>query len=117
MLDGITVLNSYEVVSKTTFSWFSFWLGLIFGVIMAGIVAAIIANELSDYLLAFGIFGVFLGGLFGFLSGSVVHPKPIEYESNWEVTIDDGVSMNEFNNRYEIIEQRGEIYVIKEKEE
>ena len=33
----------------------------------------------------------------------------------YEVTIDDNISMKEFNEHYEIIEQRGEIYVINEK--
>lgn len=36
-------------------------------------------------------------------------------ELQYEVTIDDTVSMTEFNKKYEIIEQRGDIFVVKEK--
>ena len=35
----------------------------------------------------------------------------------YEVTIDDIVSMTEFNKKYEIIEQRGDIFVVKEREQ
>lgn len=34
----------------------------------------------------------------------------------YEVTIDDTTNFNDFYNKYEILEQRGEIYVITEKE-
>ena len=37
-------------------------------------------------------------------------------EIRYEVTIDDTVSMIEFNKNYEIIEQRGDIFVVKERE-
>ena len=35
----------------------------------------------------------------------------------YEVILEDSVSMNEFMNRYEVLEQRGQIYVVKEIEE
>ena len=35
----------------------------------------------------------------------------------YEVVLDDSVSMNEFMNTYEVLEQRGQIYVVKEIEE
>lgn len=35
----------------------------------------------------------------------------------YEVILDDSVSMNEFMNTYEVLEQRGQIYVVKEIEE
>ena len=34
----------------------------------------------------------------------------------YKVTIDDSVSMNEFLDKYEIIDQEGKIYTVKEKE-
>lgn len=37
--------------------------------------------------------------------------------NTYEVILDDSVSMNEFMNTYEVLEQRGRIYVIKEIEE
>lgn len=35
----------------------------------------------------------------------------------YEVTIDNSVSMTEFNKKYEIVEQRGDIFVVKKREE
>lgn len=34
--------------------------------------------------------------------------------NTYEVILDDSVSMNEFMSTYEILEQRGQIYVVKE---
>ena len=41
----------------------------------------------------------------------------VPYYTSYEVILEDSVSMNEFFDRYEILDQRGQIYVIKEKEE
>lgn len=40
------------------------------------------------------------------------YTSPIKYEA----TIDDNVKISEFEKKYEIVEQRGDIYVIKERE-
>ncbi|MBR5503373.1 MAG: hypothetical protein IKV87_02855 [Methanobrevibacter sp.] len=37
--------------------------------------------------------------------------------TSYEVILEDSVSINEFLNRYEILDQRGQIYVIKEIDE
>ena len=37
-------------------------------------------------------------------------------DTEYEVIISDEVSMNEFNEKYEIVEQRGKIYTIKERD-
>ena len=116
MLDGITVLNSFEVVSKTVFNWNGFWIGAIVGVFVCLIVCFIASSDIKEFLITFSIAFIFIGSLVGFFFGGAVMDKPKEYEARWEVTIEDSVSMNEFYNQYEVVEQRGEIYVIKEKE-
>ena len=61
--------------------------------------------------------GVILGAWVGAL-GALIG----EYETDtvdhieYKVTIDDSVSMNEFLDKYEIIDQEGKIYTVKEKE-
>lgn len=117
MIDGITILNSFEVVSKTAFNWGGFCIGAIIGTVVAVALSLIDTYSISEYFFKLAIIGVFAGGLFGFLGGWTIYPKPVEYESQWEVTIDENVSMNEFYSKYEVVEQRGEIYVIKEKKE
>ena len=116
MIDGITVLNSYEVVTKTAFSWQGFWIGASIVAVIALIGAIMSCDNLVEFFIIFGIAGVISGIVFGFVFGIRLMPKNIEYTPEYEVTISDEVSMNDFYNRYEIIEQRGEIYVIRAKE-
>ena len=40
-----------------------------------------------------------------------------KYETHYQVTVDNSVSMNEFQNKYEIIEVEGKIYTVKERVE
>ena len=47
--------------------------------------------------------------------GSVTNKNSINH-IEYKVTIDDSVSMNEFLDKYEIIDQEGKIYTVKEKE-
>lgn len=116
MLDGITILNSYEVVTKTAFSWQGFWIGVGIIAVVSLIGSLIACDDLEDFLVMFGVFTVIFGSLVGFLFGKGPMAKPIEYTPEYEVIISDEVSMNDFHNRYDIIEQRGDIYVIREKE-
>ena len=53
--------------------------------------------------------------LAGFLVGVVVGVAEIEYYPTYKVTISDEVSMNEFMNKYEILNQDGKIYTVKER--
>lgn len=110
MLEGITVLNTIIIsgaVGIGTFilmglasAIFSFLIGL---VIWDGeVVPAIIASVLSIALTL---------GIAGFINEDATDTV------RYEVTISDEVNLTEFNERYEIIEQRGDIYVIEERAE
>ena len=44
-----------------------------------------------------------------------MEPKPVEYETHYEVSIDETVNLQEFMEKYEIIETRGLIYTVREK--
>ena len=61
----------------------------------------------------FGIMGfvLFIMSLFG---GCVTNKNNINY-IKYKVTIEDSVSMNEFLDKYEILETEGKIYIVKEK--
>ena len=41
----------------------------------------------------------------------------IEYETHYKVTISDEVEMNDFYETYEIVEQDGKIYTVRERNE
>ena len=51
-MDGVTILNEFEVVTKTAFSWESFWWGALIGAGI-GLILAIIFGLVEDDWLAF----------------------------------------------------------------
>ena len=59
--------------------------------------------------------GLFVGVVVGFLLSVVVGFIEIEYYPTYKVTISDEVSMNEFMDKYEILNQDGKIYTVKER--
>ena len=119
-MDGVTILNQFEVVTKTVFSWESFWWGALIGVGFGLIVAIIFGLAEGDWIAFFvghGVCCTFFALLSGLLSGSVVNPEPVEYETHYEVSINEETNMQEFMNKYEIIETRGSIYTVRENNE
>lgn len=78
--------------------------------------------------LGFGIWlgidsgSIFMGLFFGFLVGGVIFAlvvaiseEPTEFVNTYKVTISDDIKLNEFYERYEILEQEGKIFTIKER--
>lgn len=83
-------------------------------VLALSIIGGVILSS-KDKEYGFGaIVGLFIGLCAGFLFAVVVGITEIEYYPTYKVTISDEVSMNEFTNRYEILEQEGKIYTVKE---
>lgn len=77
----------------------SIWIGLTTESVVGGLVAFLV-----------------IGALFGILLGVSVE----EYADTvpiYKVTINDTISINEFYERYEVLEQDGKIFTIKEKTE
>ena len=114
-MPGVEILSSSEVASEFAFNWIAFW--ITFGVLL--FVCAVISiwsviTERCEWpiipaLLFFGIsIGILLGILFGDLSET-----PISYETHYKVTIDESVLMNEFLEKYEILDQEGKIYTVR----
>ena len=117
-MDGVTILNEFEVVTKTVFSWESFWWGALVGAIIGFGTAVIFGLQEEDWLAFFvglGVFCTLIGLLVGLLVGGIGAPEPVEYETRYEVSINEEVNMQEFMNKYEIIETRGSIYTVREK--
>lgn len=117
MIDGVTILNQFEVVTKTSFNWSSCWTGVFIALGLSLIVSIIFGLKENDIVAGITIFIVMtllLPTMLGFMFGEIIFPKPIAYETHYEVTINDNVSMNDFYDKYELIEQRGKIYTVKE---
>ena len=117
-MNGVEILATEEVATAFTFNWVGcfIWFGVALG---AFIIAGAIASLVHDDVVLLGamaivgiIFSVAIGVLIGFCDGT-----PTEYETQYKVTISDEVPMNDFLERYEIIDQEGKIYTVREIED
>lgn len=105
MLEGITVLTQteYEYASAL---WFIIPL---FAVMMLIVITGAIAG-CNDWVATVAVLAGIVVGAICYVQA--MHPTG---EYRYEVMIDESVSMTEFYERYDVIDQRGEIYKIKEK--
>lgn len=116
-MTGVEILATSEVVSAFEFNWIMFWIisGIFVGIMfLIGAASSASSYNLDDLFMCI-LFGVLIGPLLGVLVGSGTS-TPIEYETHYKVTISDEVSMNEFIERYEIMDQEGKIYTVRERD-
>lgn len=116
-MNGIEILSSTEVASEFAFNETASW--IVFGVVLGlfVIVGICLAIDECDWgpLPAMILFGAILAILLGILVGGTT-ATPVSYETQYKVIIDDSVSMNEFLDKYEIIDQEGKIYTVRERD-
>lgn len=115
-MTGVEILATEEVGINFVFNLTAFWIaaGVTFGIcLIIGFIAG-----LTDGWSCFGIcvvLGIIFSSIFGAIAGAG-EQKPTEYETHYKVIISDEVSMNEFSEKYEIIDQDGKIYTIRERD-
>ena len=84
--------------------------------ILGGFVAGLFER---DFWLTFWV--IFIGAGFsvvlGIFAGIVSYDEVTDCYTEYKVTVSDEVSMNEFLERYEIIDQEGKIYTVVERED
>ena len=112
MIPGIEVLAQETIHAQVGDAVLAIIIGgiLAIGIFIAGIIA--ICDNEAIMLIPFSVI-LILAALFITAGISELNQKPYE---QYDVLIGDEVPIKEFNNRYEIIEQRGEIYTIKERD-
>lgn len=114
-MNGVEILHEYAVCTTQTWvSWIvilAFIGGIIFFIGMhysetntAGLINGI------GFIICFITFFAL-----GMIGDTTNYLKEYSY-TEYKVTIDDSVSMDEFLDKYEIIDQEGKIYTIKERE-
>ena len=114
-MEGVTILNQTEIMEPTQLT--------VTIVVILIIIAAIscIAFFIADYVMTSITCPVILGfisisSLISVLVIGILSPKHLTgYE--YEATIDENVSMKEVYERYEIVEQRGDIWVLRDKKD
>ena len=116
MIDGVTVLASEVVMTSCAFINIMFYVFI--GLLVLGFISLLI-GMIADSLGFVQTGAIMLGCSFGLflISLPIDAVTQIPDYTKYEVILDDSVSMNEFMNTYEVLEQRGQIYVVKEIEE
>lgn len=116
MIDGVTVLaTSVVTMTNPVMNAILNALG-----ITAGLGFLLFLLGLATDCLGIGATGI-ISLAIAFISFIICIPidaaTQVPSHNTYEVILDDSVSMNEFMNAYEVLEQRGQIYVVKEIEE
>lgn len=115
-MSGVEILAVEEVAVAFGFDWSVFIpIAVVFSILFSlfGILIATMTYEKgAGVFAAIGVFfGIVLGIVLGFVSET---GAPTKFETHYKVTISEEVPMIEFFERYEIIEQEGKIYTIRE---
>ncbi len=111
-MDGVIILNSYEILTNTSSIFFVLVWGFVFTALALCLSYLFIADDYSSISTA--IFAIVAGALAVILFCNIPEKN---YETRYQVTVDDSVSMNEFQDKYEIIEVEGKIYTVRERVE
>lgn len=108
-MNGVTILQTVTPVAGTTV--LIFWLcgAIAFISLMIAIVSYVDFNNIK-WTIAFGILSVI-----AVISVIIDLNHPMYDKSQYQVIVDDSVSMTEFIQRYNIIEQEGITYWVTEK--
>jgi hypothetical protein len=114
-MTGVEILAAQEVVTGYTWNWSAYFITIGIVALFGGLIGFTFSNPIEKFqgLVAGICAGVALGMPIGVLPANV--SLPTEYETRYKVTISDEVSMNDFLEVYEIIDQEGKIYTVREK--
>ena len=115
-MTGVEILAMEEVVTKTSYNMSAFVICFIV-VFAFFLIFGVIASYTEDdyhYVIPFAAIGLLIGAIPAFIVGAGTG-IPTEYTTQYKVTVSDEVQLNEFNERYEIIEQEGKIYTVRER--
>ena len=119
-MKGVTILNSVEIVAETAHSW-NTRCTVSFCITVAGLLLLLVMLWISGKWReeVFNVLSVICSAMFVFgLVFTILFYKienPIAYKTQYQVTTDDTVSLNEFLEKYTIISIDGKIYTVEEK--
>lgn len=111
-MTGVEILSIGEIGVDHAFNWLIAILGGGFIGLVVGFIGAATEDSIG--------FGVFLSIVVFILAGTIIgfgDARPTCYVPTYKVIISDEVSMNDFMDKYEILEQDGKIYTVKERED
>ena len=115
-MQGVDILSSSQIVTEMTSNWIVCWIAGILTFAISIIVGISLSVQLGNIFWV-GLF-MGIGVFFGFVvfeMSTIITSKPAVYKTEYKVTVSDEVSMNDFYEHYEIIDQEGKIYIVREK--
>lgn len=115
-MNGVEILTSAQVATEWAFNDTAFWTTAIiifFIFLITGIFESCDEMDCMPLILCSAI-GIILGGVFGIVMGMGTQ-IPTAYETQYKVTISEEVSMTDFYEHYEVIDQDGKIFTVREK--
>lgn len=115
-MNGIEILASNQVVTGYDLSSAAINSMVATFIVCIGIGIYFFIKE-RDFvdILGMAVAGLFLSIIFG---GSVqsITKEPSGYETQYKITISDEVKMNDFYEKYEIVDQDGKIFTVRERQ-
>lgn len=111
-MNGVEILSSKTIYNPILPEY---WLGI--GLGCAFIFVIVMAFCFVNEHIILGFICMILSVSFAFIGslGAICRKTDIDH-IEYKVTVDDSVSMNEFLNKYEILDREGKIYIVKERE-
>lgn len=109
-MEGVTILAVNEAVEAIQFNWIMAII-IFLMIFLIGLIQGITDKMVGLGILLGVVFGLIFGTLMGFVTNQSARPE------TYKATISDTVNFNEFNERYEILDQEGLIYTIAERTE
>ena len=117
-MNGVEILVFEEVAcAYESWNWQSFWIAVAIAFVVslfAGFIFTCLEDSVGSGLVMFGLTFIIVSLILCMVLATN-NVNPTKYETQYKVTIDDSVSMTEFNEKYEVIEQEGKIYTVREK--
>ena len=113
-MTGVEILAMEEVVTEYAWNWDAYFITIFVAVFLGSLVGLACSAPLirtQDVIIG-AIAGTILGVVIGCLPANLTLPS--EYETHYKVIVSDEVSMNEFLSKYEIVDQEGKIYTVRE---
>jgi hypothetical protein len=115
-MKGVEIITSTQVVTEMTsnavVTWVTFGVALF---IMALIGVKVATKEKS---IGFFLICLVVGLVVSCMSGSIaagITTEPTAYETHYKVIVDESVGLSEFTSYYEILDQEGKIYIVRER--
>lgn len=116
-MSGVEILSIIEE-PILLFNEEAFGITLFISVVISFFIGSYMAITESEwlYLPLLFIIGIAIGALLGLIAGAICYIETNEVETSYKVLVSDEVFLNEFLDKYEIIDQDGKIYTVRERE-